>query len=76
MIDTVQLSSGATRGTEAPESPPKAGMIRRFLGASRAHRLREWRTILDAVAPPDVHRARITEGLTALERFALTEAWR
>ena len=75
MIDTIELSSAATRGTEAPALAPRTGIISRVFGARHAHRLREWRTVLDTVSPPDVHRARITQGLTAIERFALTEAW-
>ncbi|MEM1422584.1 MAG: hypothetical protein AAGH64_01135 [Planctomycetota bacterium] len=81
-LDTVELSVAATRGTEAPHAPsaPHATrlstLLSRITDTPRAQRLREWRRILDTIAPGDVHRARRTPGLTALERFALTEAWR
>ncbi|GAB4544199.1 MAG: hypothetical protein Tsb0013_01100 [Phycisphaerales bacterium] len=78
-LDTVELSDAATRGTEAPRHPhhhARDSWMSRLLCPPRAQRLREWRRILDTIAPPDVHRARITPGLTAIERFALTEAWR
>ena len=78
-LDTVELSEAAIRGTEAPSSPTTTrphAPLSRFLAHPRAQRLREWRRILDTIAPADVHRARTTPGITAIERFALTEAWR
>lgn len=75
VIDTVELSSAARaqRGTEARFAPAERDWRSRLFGATRAQRLREWRAVLGMIGAPDVHRARVTEGLTALERFALTE---
>ena len=76
VIDTVELSSAARaqRGTEARFAPAAWDWRSRLFGATRAQRVREHRALLGMIGAPDVHRARVTEGLTVVERFALTEA--
>jgi hypothetical protein len=79
MIDTVEISRAVRTHGWGTEAPPRSAIehwITRLMGARRAHRRRELLRVLALVTPGDVHRARTGDGLTTIERFALTEGAR